>query len=173
MNVHVGASALNVTTGSGVLMTVSFEEWTTTGDWDLPIVGFEVSHITIGATDVDIAAYGNGGGRSEDGRTIVAPHTQIRLEGQFELAFADDDRIRLDPSTQAWEQLTAVLSLRRDRISSALVNANSARLEVQFISGRRILAGPDALYENWEISGPGFRFIAGPGGGAVACWGMD
>lgn len=69
---------------------------------------------------------------------------------------------------QAWEDLAPIFALRHDRIGSAIATASDARLEIQFASGRRILAGPDPNYENWEVSGPGFRLISRPGGGGVA-----
>ena len=66
-----------------------------------------------------------------------------------------------DPSVQAWEDLAPIFALRHDRIGSAIATASDARLwEIQFASGRRILAGPDPNYENWEVSGPGFRLIS-------------
>ena len=67
-------------------MNVSAGEWSTSGRWDLPIVGFEVSHITFGAFLIDIVAYGEGGGRSESERAIAAPSVQIRFEGVFDFA---------------------------------------------------------------------------------------
>ncbi len=55
-----------------------------------------------------------------------------------------------------------MLSLRHDRIAPATADERG-RLIVGFDSGRVIEAGPDASYENWEISGPGFQLIATPG----------
>jgi hypothetical protein len=149
-------------------MTVSAAEWSTSGRWDLPIVGFEVSHMTFGALQVDIVAYGEAGGRSESGRPIGAPNAVMRFEGAFEFNQPDHDPIRLDPSVQDWEDLTPIFTLRHDRVDSAVATASDAQLDIEFASGRRILAGPDPHYENWEISGPGFRVISRPGGGGVA-----
>lgn len=143
-------------------------EWSTSGRWELPIVGFQVSHMTFGAFLLDIVAYGDGGGRDESGRVIAAPSAQMRFEGVFELTQPDHDPIQLDPSSQTWEELVPIFGLRHDRINSAIATANQAKLEIGFASGRGIVAGPDPHYENWEISGPGFRAISRPGGGGVA-----
>ena len=148
-------------------MNVPLQEWWTEGRWDLPIAGFEVSHMTLGALLVDIVAYGDGG-RSESGGVMDAPSARIRFEGEFDLVEPDGDAIRLDPSEQEWEALTPLFALRHDRITKAVVTASDARLEIQLTSSRRLVAGPDPHYENWEITGPGFRLISRPGGAGVA-----
>jgi len=124
------------------------------GPWELPIEGYEVLMVTF-AFPIDIVAYGDAGACA-----------QIRLAGEFRLTEPGRAARFFDASKQPWEELTAVLSLRRDRIKSAIAGMD-AQLNVVFDSGVLIEAGPDGSYENWEISGPGFQLIATPGGGVA------
>ena len=133
----------------GGSMTVSAK-----GPWDLPIQGYEVLQITL-AFLVDVVAYGDGGATAT-----------IRFEGDFRFTEPGRESQFLDVSEQRWEDLTAVLSLRHDRVQSARVS-ESGQLVVEFASGRGLEAGPNQAYENWEVSGPGFQLIASPGGGVA------
>jgi Family of unknown function (DUF6188) len=128
------------------------------GPWDLPIRGFVVLHVTF-AFRLDIVAYGDEGATA----TII-------LAGRFEFTH-DGQRVSLDAAGQPWEALTPVLGLRHDPVSSAQASEDG-QLIVDFESGSRIEAGPDEMYENWDVSGPGFRLIAMPGGD-VAVWDRD
>lgn len=124
------------------------------GPWDLPLVGYEVLQVTF-AFPIDIVVYGRAGACG-----------LIRLAGGFEFTQHGRGTSSLDASQQSWEELTPVLSLRHDRVASAHVS-DPGNLVVQFESGRRIEAAPEPMYENWEISGPGFQLIALPDGGVA------
>jgi hypothetical protein len=122
------------------------------GPWELPVVGFEVMHMTFGAFLVDINAYGDEGADS-----------QIRLVGPFELREPDAERRKLDPEGDSWEQLAALFALRHDTISKARITKDS-ELRVEFASGRAIISDGDA----WEMSAPGGVLVVGePGEPAI------
>lgn len=128
------------------------------GPWELPVGGYEVLEITFGYS-LSIQAHG------DDGAICT-----ISLEGAFE--FIDTEaQHALDVSRQPWSELTPVLGLRRDRLESAHAT-QAGDLAVAFATGRRIQAGPTPMYENWNLSGPGFELIAMPGGG-VAVFARD
>lgn len=124
------------------------------GPWDLPISGYEVLQITF-AYPVDIVAYGDGGATA-----------CMRVEGEFQFSNAKGGQSCLDASGEHWEELTPLLSLRHDRVATAHAS-ETGRLRVEFASGSRIEAGPSEMYENWQISGPGFQVVALPGGGVA------
>jgi len=130
-----------------------------TGPWDLPIVGFEVLQVTFSYA-LDIVAYGDGHVTSV-----------LKLGGPFELVDPERGNVQLNASSQSWEDLTAILTLRHERIT-AVTAADPGTLSVRFSSGRGLRAGPDPQYENWELDGPGFRLICRPGGG-VSIWDTD
>jgi hypothetical protein len=124
------------------------------GRWDLPLADYEVLQVTF-AFPIDIVIYGEGG---EAGL--------IRLAGGFEFTQQRQGVGSFDASQQPWEELTPVLSLRHDRVRSARVS-EPGNLVVEFESGRRMKAGSTPMYENWEISGPGFQLIALPTSGVA------
>jgi hypothetical protein len=107
------------------------------------------------AFPIDVVAYGDGGASA-----------LIKFEGDFRFTEPGEEPRFLDASEQQSEELTAVLSLRRDRIRSAHASEDG-QLVVEFASGRRLEAGPNQAYENWQVSGPGFQLIANPGGGVA------
>lgn len=114
--------------------------------------GFEVLAIAFGG-ETCVTAYGHGG-------ATVA----FALGGPFLLCDAGDDEIEFD-ALSSWSALTPLLDLRYDTIEEAWVDT-AARLRVRFHSGRRLKAGPDPQYENWQVTGPGdLRLVAPPGGG--------
>ena len=129
------------------------------GPWDLPLHGFEVLQITF-AYPIDIVTYGDG--------SIVAI---IRFEGPFRYLDGDETAHDLDASKDSWEALSVVLALRHDRLQTVTADP-AAELTVEFASGRRIEGGPVHMYENWQVTGPGFQLIAMPGGD-VAVFGSD
>ncbi len=122
----------------------------TAGPWTLPIAGFEVLQVTF-AHPIDLVAYG------DEGATAF-----VRFESEFAFAEPGGEVHELSASRDSWESLAVVLSLRHDRITSAQVS-ESADLDVEFESGRRLQAGPDPSYESWEVSGPGVHLVAMPG----------
>jgi Family of unknown function (DUF6188) len=124
---------------------------TAEGPWDLPIQGYEVLQTTF-AYPLDIVVYGDAG------TTGI-----IRLAGRFDFVEAGQQRHSLDASGERWQDLTPVLCLRHDRVASARAT-ESGDLTVRFESGSLIEAGPSEMYENWEVSGPGFQLIALPSG---------
>ena len=84
-----------------------------------------------------------------------------------------DGRIHeLDAANQSWEELTPVLALRHDALSSVTATED-AQLSVRFGSGRTLSAEADGTpYEHWEVTFPGGKLIALPGDGSdgVAVW---
>jgi Family of unknown function (DUF6188) len=125
------------------------------GPWELPVAGFEVMHLTFGASLVDINAYGDGGA-----------DTQIRLAGPFELRELDANRQQLDPESDSWERLAALFALRHDTITKARITKDSELL-VQFTSGRAI-SSKATDGEAWEMTAPGGVLVVGtPGGAAI------
>jgi hypothetical protein len=110
------------------------------GPWSLPVEGFEVLYIGFGFA-IDITAHGHAG------LTV-----NIKLESAFELREPGGGTHRLDPSTQSWEELAQIMSLRHDRIHSATATEN-AHLRIEFDNGRILEARADPQYESWAISG--------------------
>jgi hypothetical protein len=129
------------------------------GPWDLPLHGFEVLQITF-AYPIDVVAYGDGG-----------VDAIIRFEGPFRYLDSDGTAHDLDASKDSWEGLSVILALRHDRLQTVTAD-RAAELRVEFASGRRIEAGPVHMYENWQVTGPGFQLIAMPGGD-VAVFGSE
>jgi hypothetical protein len=120
--------------------------------WEIPVSGFEVLAITFGG-ETCVTAYGHGG-------ATVA----FSFGGPFRMCDADDDEVELD-AHGSWSALAPLLKLRYDTIEQASVDGG-ARLRLRFRSGRRLKAGPDPQYENWQVAGPGdLRLVAPPGGG--------
>jgi Family of unknown function (DUF6188) len=125
-----------------------------TGPWTLPVEGFEVLSIVF-AFPIDVVAYGNGG-----------PSCRMRLAGAFALSEPEGTVHFLDAERQSWQELAVVLSLRHDKLVTALVT-ETAQLTVTFASGRSLTAEPDDRpYEHWEVTGPDFKLIAMPGDGS-------
>lgn len=108
------------------------------GPWTLPIEGFEVLQITF-AYPIDLVAYVDGGASAI-----------IRFENRFDFADADDLR-HLDASSQSWQELAVLLSLRHDRTATATATEDDAQLRIDFESGRVLTAGPHPNYENWAV----------------------
>jgi len=130
------------------------------GPWDLPVEGFEVLQVTFGYP-IFIVAYG------PDGASVT-----IQFEGAFEVVEPGGARRKLDASTDSWEEMSIVLSLRHDHLHSVQAE-DSAALAVEFRSGRRIAAGPTAGYENWQVSGRDFSLVSLPGGGVALFGGHE
>jgi hypothetical protein len=118
------------------------------GPWDLPIAGFEVMHLTIGAHLVDLLAYG------EDGVS-----SQIRLGGPFTFQAPSGASQLLDPG-QPWEPLAALFALRLVAIRHASWT-HDYTLRLEFASGHSIVCsqGP---FEAWEIHLPDGGLIIAP-----------
>jgi hypothetical protein len=89
---------------------VTFEN---SSPWVLPLNGFEVLQITF-AYPIDIVAYGDGG-----------VDAIIRFEGAFRCIDADCAAHDLDASSDSWEELSVVLSLRHDRLRSVVAEVKS------------------------------------------------
>lgn len=128
------------------------------GPWTLPVVGFEIQAVTFTGT-VQVVAFAFGGEKCA-----------ITLIGAFELREPDGRVHSLNASSQAWERLVVLLSLRHDTIAVATVTADS-NVVVELASGRAIVAGPNERYENWEISGPGEIDLLAAVGGGDPRWG--
>lgn len=99
----------------------------------------------------------------------------IRLAGSFSLSDPDSQVIDLDASEQPWEELTPVLVLRHDKLTSLIVT-DDAQLTVKFASGHTVTAEADERpYEHWEVTAPGIKLIARPGNRVpgVAVWRDD
>lgn len=124
------------------------------GPWELPVGGYEVLEITF-ANALSITAYGDGGATCT-----------ISLGGLFDFIDSGGHHA-LDADGRRWDELTAVLGLRRDRLESAHAT-QAGKLAVAFATGRRIEAGPAPMFENWHVSCPGLELIAMPGGGVAA-----
>jgi hypothetical protein len=131
------------------------------GPWTLPVAGFEILTVEFSASCMRLVAYVFGG-----------EHCSIDLIGPFELREPDGRAHRLDPSSQAWEELVVLLSLRHDTVAAATATAESD-LFVELASGRTIRIGPDDRFVSWEMSGPGtLDLVAGVGGGDPR-WRLD
>jgi hypothetical protein len=129
------------------------------GPWDLPIVGFEVGRITFGP-DVDLVL-----DRDDE-------NAQIGLSGPFEFRDTDGSVLRLDPSTQPWEEIGVLLRLLHDRVASATAT-NDSSLHMSFESGRALSNSAHPDVESWDVTGEDYKIIGMPGGGEPAIWDED
>jgi hypothetical protein len=127
------------------------------GPWELPLAGFSVGRLSFGMP-LDIYL------------DHAATRAQIRLSGPFAFGEAAEGVRRLDAETDSWDQLAVLVSLRNDRISRATA-WKDARLRVAFQSGRSLSAHSEGQYEDWEVSGPGFKIVGTPG--EVTAWDED
>ncbi len=103
---------------------------------------------------------------------VGGEHSRIDFYGAFELREPDGRVHKLNPSSQAWEELVVLLSLRHDTIAAATVTAESD-LVIEFASGRTIAAGPNKRFATWEISGPGALDLLAAVGGGDPRWGFE
>ena len=126
-------------------------DFTGDGPWHLPVEGFGVRHLTIGAFLVDLFAYGENG--------VV---TQIRFEEPFELNDPTGRTHVLDPG-QPWEPLAALFALRQVAIELVRVT-KSWDLYIRFQSGHTITTSPRGRYDSWEIHLPDRTLIVGRAG---------
>jgi hypothetical protein len=118
----------------------------------LPVAGYEVLQVTF-AFPLDLVADRDGGATCT-----------IRLAGRFDFTDTHQHKFKLDAAEDRWEDLTAVLCLRHDRLKSVRAS-QTGDLVIEFDSGCHIEAGPSDHYENWQVTGLGFMLIASPGGG--------
>jgi hypothetical protein len=107
------------------------------------------------------------GKRADDEKE--APNTTISLPGDFDFADRTGAEHALNGEA-SWESLTPLLSLRHDRIASAVAD-RKGWLVVLFESGAKLEVGPNGQHENWQLMGPGRILIVGlPSGGEPAVW---
>jgi len=98
--------------------------WGATGPWTLTVEGWDILTV-IFAYQLDIIAYGGDEG-----------DCTIRLAGAFELRDPDGKTYELDAAQQPWEELTPVLSLRHDTLSSLVAPKMRACLSASAAGGR-------------------------------------
>jgi hypothetical protein len=134
-----------------------------TGPWDLPVEGWEILTV-IFAFQIDILAYGGEAGTCT-----------IRLAAAFRLTDPDGHVHELDAEQNAWEDLTPVLTLRRDKLVSLNITEDAC-LTARFGSGRSLIAeADDRPYEHWQVTVPEITLISLPGKepDGVATWGGE
>jgi hypothetical protein len=131
--------------------------------WTSPVAGFEVIEVRFSGR-VYVTAYGK---RAEGEKE--APNTDIAVGGASTFVDRSGTKHSLS-AVEPWESLVPLLSLRHDRIASAVAD-RTGWLTVRFDSGARLEVGPDGHYENWELVGPDGILIVGlPSGGEPAVW---
>ena len=132
--------------------------------WTAPVVGFSVVEVRFGG-QAYVTAYGQ---RADDEQE--APNTTISLPSDFD--FVDQTGAEHALNGEAsWESLTPLLSLRHDRIASAVADRRGW-LVVLFDSGAKLEVRPNGQFENWQLMGPNGVLIVGlPTGGEPAVWG--
>lgn len=123
------------------------------GGWRLPIEQHSVSRC--------IVDHAFGLEFSEGEQSAV-----VRIEATFTI-FAQGRAHRLAPS--APHELGPAMGLFGQVVRSA-TSSSQGRLEIEFEDGRMLSVEPDAIYEAWEIYGPGgMRAVCTPGR-AVSVW---
>jgi hypothetical protein len=94
------------------------------------------------------------------------PKTEIRIEGKMKLRSKTGED---ESQAGDWLTLPPFLGLFGQSVAKAFA-LKDGTLEIQFVSGSRLVVEPDEKFEPWELAGDdGLKIVSLPGG-ELALW---